>query len=417
MLLGLTSLRALAAGVVVALAFVALAAAVPLAGASGASSLRLYWGDLHAHTKYSTDARVLGAKNIPSQALQYARATAKLDFCAIIDHDYSLSKSLWTKTQDQVNAADDAGHFATLLGYEWTESTDYGHKQVLFRSAKAPPEVFAAFTRVGGQSMVRATPQALWSALAKYDCMTVPHTVAEGSGLSEDQHPSQNWDYVNAGQQTVVEVFSKHGGNDVVGTAQPIKGLIPERTVAAALGRWLTSGDAGYKLGIVGGTDDHRGLPGSVTDHSPPSSDELPYGGALTAVYAKKLTRAAIYDAIEGRNCYATSGPRIKLQFAARAAGADVRMGGSKTLPAQTSVTLIVNVTGDTAPIEKVEVIANGEVVATQTTGSFSLVWPVAAPTYFRIVAYQQPTMGFEGDMVNERAWSSPIWFEAGAAR
>ena len=88
--------------------------------------------------------------------------------------------------------------------------------------------------------------------------------------------------------------------------------------MAAALGRWLTTGDAGYKLGIVGGTDDHRGLPGSVTDHSPPSSDELPYGGALTAVYAKKLTRAAVYDAIKGRYCYATSGPRIKLQFAAR---------------------------------------------------------------------------------------------------
>ena len=81
------------------------------------------------------------------------------------------------------------------------------------------------------------------------------------------------------------------------------------------------------------------------------------------------------------------------------------------------SVTLNVNVKGDTAPIEKVEVIANGEVVATQATGSFSLVWPVAARTYFRIVAHQQPTLGFEGDMVNERAWSSPIWFEVGAAR
>ena len=416
MRLGRTSLRTLTAAVIVALAFVAVAAASPVAGASSSASLHLYWGDLHAHTRYSTDARVMGANNIPSQALAYARSTAKLDFCAIIDHDYSLSKSLWSKTQDQVNAADDAGRFATLLGYEWTESTDYGHKQVLFRSAKVPAEVFASFTRLGGQSMVRATPQALWSALSPYDCMTVPHTVAEGSGLSEDQHPSQNWDYANAGQQKVVEVFSKHGSNDVVGTAQPIKGLIPERTVTAALGRWLTSGDAGYKLGIVGGTDDHRGLPGSVTDHSPPSSDELPYGGALTAVYAKKLTRAAVYDAIEGRYCYATSGPRIKLQFAARAAGADVRMGGSKTLPAPASVTLKVNVKGDMAPIEKVEVIANGEVVATQTTGSFSLRWPVAARTYFCIVAYQQPTPGFEGGMVNERAWSSPIWFEVRAA-
>ncbi len=417
MILGLTSRRVLPAAVAVVLACVAVAVASPVVRASSATSLHVYWGDLHAHTRYSTDARVMGATNIPSQALEYARSTARLDFCAIIDHDYSLSKSLWTKTQDQVNDANDAGRFATLLGYEWTESTDYGHKQVLFRSAKVPAEVFASFTRVGDESSVRSTPQALWSALAKYDCMTVPHTVAEGSGLSEDQHPSQNWDYVNARQQTVVEVFSKHGANDVPGTIEAIKGLIAERTVEAALGRWLTTGDAGYQLGIVGGTDDHRGLPGSVTDHSPPASDELPYGGALTAVYAKKLTRTAIYDAIKGRYCYATSGPRIRLQFAATADGASVRMGGFKTLSGPTSVTLTVNVKGDSAPIEKVEVIASGEVVATRTTGSFSLVWPVSSRTYFRIVAYQQPTLGFEGEMVNERAWSSPIWFEVGAAR
>jgi hypothetical protein len=94
-----------------------------------------------------------------------------------------------------------------------------------------------------------------------------------------------------------------------------------------------------------------------------------------------------------------------------------VHMGASKTLPAPSSVTLVVSVKGDTAPIEKVEVIANGEVVATQMTGSFSLLWPVAARTYFRIVVYQQPTPGFEGGMVSERAWSSPIWFEVNAAR
>ena len=50
-------------------------------------------------------------------------------------------------------------------------------------------------------------------------------------------------------------------------------------------------------------------------------------------------------------------------------------------------------------------------------TGQTRLNEPVAARTYFRIVAYQQLTLGFEGDMVNERAWSSPIWFEVGAAR
>ena len=166
MLLGLTSLRTITAAVVVALAVAAVVAAAPLAGAgassaSSTSSLHLYWGDLHAHTAYSTDAQVMGATNIPSQALAYARATAKLDFCAIIDHDYSLSKRLWTKTQEQVNAANDDGRFATLLGYEWTESTDYGHKQVLFRATKVPAEVFASFTRVGDQSAVRATPQAL----------------------------------------------------------------------------------------------------------------------------------------------------------------------------------------------------------------------------------------------------------------
>jgi hypothetical protein len=52
---------------------------------------------------------------------------------------------------------------------------------------------------------------------------------------------------------------------------------------------------AGHNLAFVGGSDDHSGQPGSK---------------ALTAVWARELTREAILGAIRGRHCYATTGNR-----------------------------------------------------------------------------------------------------------
>jgi hypothetical protein len=91
-----------------------------------------------------------------------------------------------------------------------------------------------------------------------------------------------------------------------------------------------------YHLGFIGGTDNHNGLPSDVAEddcigsHGPAdgtlaarregeidgwikSKESNP--GSLSAVWATKNTRGAIWDAMAARETFVTSGTRIKVRF------------------------------------------------------------------------------------------------------
>jgi hypothetical protein len=101
------------------------------------------------------------------------------------------------------------------------------------------------------------------------------------------------------------------------------------------LSEWVRTGVNPYKLGIIGGTDTHNGIPGKVEEYDYPGhmgtnddtaeerlgnvSTLLPYElynpGGLTAVWAVENSRDALFEAFQRRETYSTSGPRITARF------------------------------------------------------------------------------------------------------
>jgi hypothetical protein len=139
--------------------------------------------------------------------------------------------------------------------------------------------------------------------------------------------------------------------------------------------------DAGYRVGIVGNSDGHKGRPGA----SYPGAGLFGAIGGLTCYLMPALERATLLDCLRRRRHYATTGGpsgRIILDVAARfdadatvyaddpalgpAAGATGRtalMGDIVHLP-QGEMTLTVALSA-AAPIERVEVFNGRELVTT----------------------------------------------------
>ncbi len=260
---------------------------------------RILWADLHGHSNRSDGT------GVPEDYYNYARNVAGLDAAALTDHDHfgfptiDQTPKVWDEIKTVQTQLNQPGRFVTLLGYEWTNWI-HGHRHVLYFG-----DYNAMHSALDESS---DTPKKLWKRLSDKDVITVPHHPAGGP-------IPINWTFASDPLiEPVVEITSAQGSSE----AHDAKGLIHKairgHTVREALIRGAT-------LGFVGGGDSHDGHPG-LSHLSPaygfrPGHDmdqEQLGNGGITGIFAEKLTRKAIFEAIRSRRVYATSGPRILLQ-------------------------------------------------------------------------------------------------------
>lgn len=146
---------------------------------------QILFGDLHVHSSFSTDAFQLtlptaGGEGVHpvSDACDFARYCANLDFWSINDHANSITERRWQETIDAVrdcNAISQGTGDSTqdpdlvsFLGWEWTQigstpENHYGHQNVILRdleddsiparpiAAAPPPGVSSPFDTGGGR--------------------------------------------------------------------------------------------------------------------------------------------------------------------------------------------------------------------------------------------------------------------------
>lgn len=347
------------------------------AGPSPVEGYRLYWGEIHSQSQ------LCDGTASPRELYEYAREAAGLDFASVTSHDFELTARDWREIQQATREAHKPGQFVTFLGYEWSGRHEQGGDNNVYYLDDEGPLVYSAARRcppawdpAEGEVSGARTLTDVVRELRGRQFMVVPHCGGRQC----------NFDYHDAYVMPLLEVHSCHRSY--------------EHVAREALSRHL-------RVGFIGGSDDHRGALG---DSHPAARDRyFSSHNGLVAVYARELTRQAIWEAFFQRRTYATNGPRVVLDV--RLGG--VLMGGETSAPAGTvlKLGLLAHLDGW---LDAIEILRDGTAVQYLQGGDQQnqirefrqeVDIPVEAGCHAWGVKVRQTDGG--------AAWSSPIWVTA----
>ena len=350
------------------------------------SAAALFWGDPHCHSLLSDGAAP------PEEHYRYARDAALLDFASVTDHG-PPDEEVWAQTCRGTDSFNRPGRFVTLLGHERAFRDGAGgscHVNYYYLTRDSLAEVPQPLRGPKGPELL--------SRLSRLRGLIVPHHTAyavESMGLSD-------WSLFDGVPLSACEVYSTHGNSESYDGPRPV--------IARRAGIYYQDALArGFRLGAIAGSD-HHGVPCGcllrLQDYPKNSTDEhMALRGGLTAVQAPRLTREALFQAVAARRTYATTGDRILVEFSVSG-----HPMGSAVSGARTGRRRIEVLAAGTAPLSRVEVLKNNEVLTTWEPGTFvfrsTLTDPRggASPSEW----YYLRVLQSDGEM----AWSSPIWFE-----
>lgn len=292
---------------------------------------QLYWGDIHNHCGISYAFGTLEDA--------FERARDQLDFCSVTGHafwpdmvkepksiyelcmkGYKKLQKNWGDVQKTVEKYNEPGSFITFLSYEWQSTKNVDHC-VYYRGSQGP--------LLNAENI-----QQLQEKVRKLSGLVIPHHIAYPKG-----YRGIDWDYFDESISPFVEIYSMHGCSESDTAPYPMLHWQPrEYGTTAEFGY-----EKGLKFGLVGSTDIHSGYPGS-------------WGDGRMAVYAKELTRDAIWDAFLNRRTYAVTGDKIKAQFRVNGAMLGEEINGNSEREIELAV--------ETCDfLNKIEVIKNSRVI------------------------------------------------------
>jgi len=287
--------------------------------------------------------------------------------------DPKWAKTYWDKNIDIMEKYNDPGRFTAFISYEWTSNAGGGdnlHRNVIYRDNQDRARQVLPMTTFQSEN-----PEDLWKWMADWEKKTggrllaIPHNGNLSNGRMFELRMfmggamTKDWAQQRQKYERLFEAIQMKGqseshpslsptdefavgyelwdrGNLVLKPKTP--GMIEHEYLRQALKDGLkVEQDLGanpFKYGFAGGTDTHNGLsaaeednfygkfvsaeprPDRWSENAMKFGDRVVKGWEMTAagytgVWATENTRAAIWDAMERRETYATSGPRMTVRF------------------------------------------------------------------------------------------------------
>ena len=272
------------------------------------------------------------------------------------------TKSAWQIAIDAAERNNQPGKFTAFVAYEWSGAPNGGnlHRNIIYRDAQVPdmPMSYVDINREDG----------LWDWMAKHEAqgikaLAIPHNSnaskqmmfadVDASGKPIDREYSRRRQHF----EPLIEMMQIKGNSEVhrkfwaadefadfenADSIQKYSERVFQKRDFVREGLKLgvafekQLGTNPFKYGIIGGTDNHNGVPSDVAEdsfaggHGPEDGtvERRRSGGvggwidgkdlsigSLAGVWATENTRTAIWDAMKQRETFATSGPRMKIRL------------------------------------------------------------------------------------------------------
>jgi hypothetical protein len=285
-------------------------------------------------------------------------------------------RSAWEKDIRAAEASNEPGRVTAFIGYEWTSNTGGNnlHRVVVFRDGAAKARQVEPYTTV--KPLGSDDPKELWKVLQAYEDKTGGNVLAiahngnlsngimfpeidsfTGKAITREYAQTRaKWEHLYEATQmkgdgeahpflSPTDEFANYEKWDKFNLNMSVpkeKGMLQYEYARSALqlGLQLEArlGTNPYKFGMIGSTDTHTGLTTADEDNffgkhagTEPNAKRMehPVGcfgkncilgwsqsaSGYAGVWATENTREALFDAMERRETYATTGPRMVVRF------------------------------------------------------------------------------------------------------
>ncbi len=282
----------------------------------------------------------------------------------------------WDRIMASADNANDPGNFTAFIGYEWTSlvAGNNMHRVVIFRDGEESARQVEPFTMT--EPYGSPDPRDLWKWMANYedktggDVLALAHNGNLSNGIMfpvtesyQGKRVDREYAATRARWEPLYEITQIKGDGETHPFLSPndefadyeqwdkgnlsLSALKKDSMFAGEYAREALKnglllekklGVNPYKFGVVGSTDSHTALATAQEDNffgkhsgTEPSPERLdhPVGcfegtcvigweqvaSGLAAVWARENTREAIFDAMERKEVYATTGSRVTVRF------------------------------------------------------------------------------------------------------
>jgi hypothetical protein len=388
--------------------------ACPLAAGVLSAQDQVFFGNLHSHTSYSDGS------GTPSQAYVHARDVALLDFLAITEHNHRRAEGTGDRRDTLLIANDptlyggpqpegliptanrftETGRFVALYGQEFSTISGGNHVNVFdVREVINVPN--GRFDSLVGWLRTRADAQ------GRPVLIQLNHPALlddAGREYGADDFPSvSSWIAALAPHAALIEVLN----------GPALAATLGHRSAEMMQADFFHYLNLGLRVAPTGDQDNHYETWGNITE-------------TRTGVIAQSLTRDAILQAIRDRHVYATEDRNLRL-----IARVNNQLMGSLAPPpavgSPLNITLSISDADEASAAYRIEVYVDSAVggAVAEVAEVFTVEGnsPPGQPYHLEGLRFLGPGQYLflrirqtgEHGQDNDRAWTAPLWFQAGA--